>query len=126
MGASALEVFLVGLGAGVCYSQFGLLFEKSSNLVGQPLGRDSCLDSSWGLCIHPGYVKKVKLVWCWVILNSLFRFCIWHTAHLLSVICDASKSRCGGRIRREASSFPFVGLVFYLFSCVGSSLYVLF
>ena len=28
MGASALQVFLVGLGVGVWYSQFGLLFKK--------------------------------------------------------------------------------------------------
>jgi len=33
---------------------------------------------------------------------------------------------CGGRTRREASSFPYVGLVFYLFSCVESGLCVLF
>jgi len=38
------------------------------------------------------YVEKVKLVWRWVILNSLFRFCIWHTGRLPSVIYDASKS----------------------------------
>ena len=31
------------------------------------------------------YVKKVKLVWRWVILNSLFRFCIWNTGRLPSV-----------------------------------------
>jgi len=30
VGVSALQVFLVGLGARVWYSQFGLLFEKSS------------------------------------------------------------------------------------------------
>jgi hypothetical protein len=38
------------------------------------------------------YVEKVKLVWRWVILNSLFLFCIWHTRRLLSLIYDASKS----------------------------------
>ena len=34
----------------------------------------------------------------------------------------------GGRKQRqkEASSFPYVGLVFYLFSCAESSFYVLF
>jgi hypothetical protein len=47
-----------------------------------------------------------------VILNSLFRFCIWHFERLLSVTCDASKSWCRGRIRREANSFPYVMLVF--------------
>jgi len=39
-----------------------------------------------------GYVEKVKLVWRWVILYSLFRFCIWHTGRLPSVIYDAQKS----------------------------------
>jgi len=39
-----------------------------------------------------GYVEKVKLVWCWVILNSLFRFCVWHAGRLPSVTCDALKS----------------------------------
>jgi len=74
------------------------------------------------------YVEKVKLVWRWVILNSLFRFCIWHTGRLPSVTYDASKGWCRGWIRREASSFPYVMLVFYfvLFSCVGPSLCVLF
>jgi len=38
------------------------------------------------------YVKKVKLVCRWVILNSQFRFCICHTGRLPSVIYDASKS----------------------------------
>jgi hypothetical protein len=95
-------------------------------LVGQPLGRDCCPDFSWGLRRRPGYVEKVKLGWRWVILNSLFRFCIWHTGRLPSVIYDASKCWCGGRIRREAGNFPYVALVFYLFSCVESSLYVLF
>jgi hypothetical protein len=37
------------------------------------------------------YVEKVKLVWRWVILNSLFRFCIWHTGRL-PVTYDTSKS----------------------------------
>jgi hypothetical protein len=39
-----------------------------------------------------GYVKKVKLVWRWVILNSLFWFCIWNTGHLPSVTYDSLKS----------------------------------
>jgi hypothetical protein len=39
-----------------------------------------------------GYFEKVKLVWRWVILNSLFRFCIWHNGRLPSVTYDASKS----------------------------------
>jgi hypothetical protein len=72
------------------------------------------------------YVEKVKLVWRWMILNSLFRFCIWHTGRLPSLIYDASKSWSEGKTQREASSFSYVGLVFYLFSCVESSLYVLF
>jgi hypothetical protein len=43
------------------------------------------------------YVEKVKLVWLWVILNSLFRFCIWHTGRLPSVNYDASKCWCMGQ-----------------------------
>jgi len=39
-----------------------------------------------------GYVQKVKLIWRWVILNSLFRFCIQHTGRLPSVTYDSSKS----------------------------------
>jgi len=62
------------------------------NLVGQLLGTDCCPYSSWGLHRCPGYVKKLKLVWHWVILNSQFRFCIWHTWGLPSVIYDTSKS----------------------------------
>jgi len=60
-----------------------------------------------------GYVKNVRLVWHWVILNCLFRFCIQRTGHLPSVTYNASKGWCRGRIRREASNFPDVGLVFY-------------
>ena len=58
------------------------------------------------------YFEKVKLVWRWVVLNSLFRFCIWHTGRLHSVIFGASKSWWVDRIRRGASSFPYVMLVF--------------
>jgi hypothetical protein len=96
------------------------------NLVGQPLGRDCCPYSSWRLRRRPGYVEKIKLVWRWVILNSLFRFCIWYTVRLPNVIYDASKSWCGSRIRRNPINFQYVGLFFYLLSCVESSLYVLF
>jgi hypothetical protein len=39
-----------------------------------------------------GYVEKVKLVWRWLVLNSLFRFCISRTGRLPSVIFGASKS----------------------------------
>jgi hypothetical protein len=38
------------------------------------------------------YVEKLKLEWHWVILNSLFRFCIWHTGRLPNVPYNASKS----------------------------------
>jgi len=44
------------------------------NLVSQPLGRDCCPDSSWGLSRRPGYVEKVKLVWRWVIIILCFGF----------------------------------------------------
>jgi len=61
-----------------------------------------CLASHWGEIAAQilrggytdaqGYVEKVKLVWHWVILNSLFWFCIQHTGCLPSVTYDASKS----------------------------------
>jgi len=92
-GGGVKRVFLVGLGVGVwdCRS-----LDSSSrsrlNLVGQPMGRDCCPDSSWGLRRRPGYVEKLKLVWRWVILNSLFRFYIWQTGRLPSVIYDVSMS----------------------------------
>ena len=92
-GGGVKRVFLVGLGVGVwdCRS-----LDSSSrsrlNLVGQPMGRDSCPDSSWRLRRRPGYVEKLKLVWRWVILNSLFRFYIWQTGRLPSVIYDVSMS----------------------------------
>jgi hypothetical protein len=35
--------------------------------------------------------RKAKTGLALVILNSMFRFCIWRTGRLLSVICDASK-----------------------------------
>jgi len=70
------------------------------------------------------YVEKVKLVWHWVILNSLFRFCIWHTGRLPSVTYDASKSWCMGQDKKRASHT--LCLFSVLFSCVESSLYVLF
>jgi hypothetical protein len=70
-----------------------------------------------------GYVEKVNLVWRWVILNSLFRFCIWYTGHLPSLIYDALKSWCRGRTRRQASSFTYVGLV-SVCSVVSSQVYV--
>ena len=82
-----------------------------------------CLASCWGeiaariLCGGYadtwGYVENVRLVWHWVILNSLFRFCTQHTRCLPSVTYNALKGWCRGRIRREASNFPDVGLVFY-------------
>jgi hypothetical protein len=53
------------------------------------------LASRWGEIAvrrHPGYVEKVKLVWRCVILNSLFRFCVWHTGRLPSIVYDALKS----------------------------------
>jgi hypothetical protein len=81
---------LRGLGSGTRSLDFSS--RSSLNLVGQPLGRDCCPDSSWGLRRRPGYVEKVKVVRRWVILNSLFRFCIWHTGRPPSVIYDASKS----------------------------------
>ena len=49
-------------------------------------------DSRGGYADAQGYVEKVKLLWRWVILNSLFRFCIWNTGRLPSLIYDASKS----------------------------------
>jgi len=45
-----------------------------------------------GLRRRPRYFEKAKLVWLWMILNSLFRFCIWHKGHPHSVIYVASKS----------------------------------
>jgi len=64
----------------------------SLDLVGQPLGRDCCPDSSWELRRRPVYVKKLKLVWRDVVLSSLSRFGIWHTGRLPRVTYDASKS----------------------------------
>jgi len=33
------------------------------DLVDRPLGKDCCLDSSWGYADARGYVNKVKSVW---------------------------------------------------------------
>jgi hypothetical protein len=118
--------FLGGFRVWVWDSQFGLVLKKSSWFVWPAPGERLLPDSSWGLRRRPGYVEKVKLVCRWVVLNSLFRFCIWHSGRLPSLICDVSKSWCGGRIRRGASSFSYGGLVLYLFSCVQSSLCALF
>jgi hypothetical protein len=72
------------------------------HLLGQPLRRWCWPDSSWGLCRRPGYVENVKLVWRWVIWNSLFSFCIWHSRHMPSIIYDASSSSS------SSSSFIYI------------------
>ena len=91
-GGASSPSFLGGFGAGVWHSQFGLLFNKLSQF-GWPTVGDGLLPGFFvGATRRPGYVKKVKLDWRWMILNSLFRFCIWHTGRLSSVVYSALKS----------------------------------
>jgi hypothetical protein len=77
----------------------GFLEEKSSWFrFGRLQGTDGSPGFFIGATQTPGYVGKLNLVWCMVILNCSFRVCIEHPRRLPSKFDYTSKSRCGGRV----------------------------
>jgi hypothetical protein len=77
------------------------------DLFDWPLGKDCCLDSSWGYADARGYVNKVKLVWRGVFEIPCFVFNFGIPGAWLAWLRIHRRADVRP-VRRKASSFPCV------------------
>jgi len=93
VGTPALPVFLVALGAEVWDSQLGLLVEKSSKFGWPAAGKGLLHGFFVGVTQTARVCREGKTgLGLGDLKNSLFRFCIWHSGRLPSLIYYTSKS----------------------------------